>query len=360
LSTPTTTPPLTGAVDDGEGPGPRRPRWWLRVIGALCALALVAAAALWYGQRPDAIFPEGKAFSEPIADAPRLDPASADIAELLGDPERVPTMNLNEFGNPIYTADASTPRHDLVITRHGTEEGKWGNNVLAHQSVPIPEEVQASSGSDAKIVVIDHSTDQVFDLWRVERIGEQWQAEWGGIYPLEGDGSSHQSAYGDGPHHVPWPEPVSRGTGSGVSSLAGVIRASELAEGEIPHALVFSTDKPCGPANSGPFRWPATTTDGFIVDAPCIPQGARVRLDPSIDLDAVPGLTPVELMIGKALQKYGAYCIDGGGARMAFATEAARTDEHRATYDALDLSEDYHQLPNLPQEYTVLASWDGS
>jgi hypothetical protein len=54
---------------------PRRPRWWLRVIGALCALALVAAAALWYGQRPDAVFPEGKAFSEPIADAPRLDPA---------------------------------------------------------------------------------------------------------------------------------------------------------------------------------------------------------------------------------------------------------------------------------------------
>jgi hypothetical protein len=306
------------------------------------------------------IFPDGEAFNEPIDEAPKLDPATAEMEALLEDPQRPPTMNLNEFGNPIYVADASTPRYDLVVTRNGTEEGRWGNNVLADASVPIPPEVEPSSGSDAKIVIIDASTNQVFDLWRVERVGGRWQAEWGGIYPLDGTGSSLRSAYGTARYHVPWPEPVSRGTGSGISSLAGVIRAQELADGRIDHALVFSTDKPCGPANSGPYRWPATTTDGYVVDEPCIPQGARVQLDPTLDLDAMTELTPVERIVGKALQEFGAYCVDGGGSRMAFATEAARTPAQRAIYAGLALSDDYHGLPNLPREYTVLASWDGS
>lgn len=359
MSAPTTAPDTQGSPAKDRPATHRRRSWW-SWLGGVLVLVMTAAAGSWYLQREPVIFPEGRAFHDEIVDEPRLDLTSADVAALLADPDGRPTMNLNSYANPIYTADASTPRHDLTILRKGPDDGQWGDNELAHQPVPIPKDVEVSSGSDGKIVVIDPETDQVFDIWRAQKVGGQWQAEWGGVYPLGGDGSSHRSAYGEGRYHVPWPEPVSRGTGSGISSLAGVIRVEELAQGEIPHALAFSTNRSCGPANSGPYRWPATTTDGWVVSEPCIPQGGRIQLDPSLDLDAVSGLTRVERIIGKALQDYGAYAIDIGGARMAFATEAARSAEDRTVFAELNLADDFHMLEELPAHYRMLARWDGS
>lgn len=330
------------------------------VLGAsaLAAAGLVAVAVLW--PQDDRVFAAAAAFHERIVEGARLDPESQQMAALLAEPAQGPILNLNAFGNPVYTADASTSRHEVEVLRRGTEPGDWGDNVLAHERVPIPDGAEPATGSDGKLIIVDDSTGQVFDLWRAERVDGRWQAEWGGIYPLDGNGSSSQAAYGDGEHHVPWPQPLSRGTGSGLSSLAGVIRVSELEDGVIPHALAFSTDRACGPANSGPFRWPATTTDGTVEGQPCLPQGARVRLDPEIDLDALPQLTDTERAIGRALQDYGAYVSDRGGSRMAFAVEAARTAEDRSVLRELDLVDDYHPLPGLPMEFAVLASWDGS
>jgi hypothetical protein len=43
-----------------------------------------------------------------------------------------------------------------------------------------------------------------------------------------------------------------------------------------------------------------------------IPEGARVRLDPTLNLDRL-GLTPYERTIAEALQTYGMYLGDDGG-----------------------------------------------
>ncbi len=161
------------------------------------------------------------------------------------------------------------------------------------------------------------------------------------------------------PYTVPWPEPVSRATGSGISTLAGCIRLSEIAAGHIPHALVFASDISCGPANSGPYRWPATSTDGNRVGEVCIPQGARVQLDPSIDLNAISGITASELAVGRALQTYGAYNTDVSGSRMSFGFETP-TGGQVDPYPGLGLYE-YFAFEKLPwRSLRVLESWNST
>lgn len=343
-------------------PRPARPLRW--ALGLVAALAVAGTSAVALAPSDDAVFAAGRAFSEPVPEDPRLDPASDAIAALLGEPWLALTLNTGEYGQPVYEADADTPLHQVEVTRVGTDE--WGDNVLAHTRVPIPDDAVPSSGDDGKLVVVDRARDRVIDLWRAERTEDGWSAEWGGIYPLSGTGSSESSAYGDGPHHEEWPDPLSRGTGSGISSLAGLLRADELVEGEIDHALVFVTDRACGPPNAGPFRWPATTTDGWVTEGPCIEQGSRVQLDPSLDLESVPGITEVELLVGRALQEHGAYAVDIGGARMGVITEVARTPEQKAAYERLFgelglVHPDYQALRRIPLDRTrVLASWDGS
>jgi hypothetical protein len=258
----------------------------------------------------------------PIPAGARVDVNSAAVRAKVAEAGASRVALLYEFGNKIYHADASTPRYKLNIVNAGVT--KWGDNDLAYGTVPIPDGAVPGTGSDGKLVIVDHSTRKVYDLWQVFRSGSTWNVSWGGVYDLDGDGSSRNPAYGTGQWGVAWPKPLSRGTGSGMSTLAGTVKMSEIKAGVIPHALVFATDITCGPGQTGEFRWPATTTDGSRTSGTCIPEGARIQLDPSIDLTTIPGITKAELALGRALQTYGAYATDGGGSRISIGFEAPR------------------------------------
>src|SRR5204863_6919003 len=52
------------------------------------------------------------------------------------------------------------------------------------------------------------------------------------------------------------------------------------------------------------FSWPAQRTDGTVDDENAIPEGARFRLDPRLDLSKVP-MTPLVRMLAQAAQRYG-------------------------------------------------------
>ncbi|MGD9796239.1 MAG: hypothetical protein AB7V43_22460 [Acidimicrobiia bacterium] len=284
----------------------------------------------------------------------RLDPRNSAIAAALTAPGTIRTVNVTSFGVPVYEANASTPRYQLNV-RNGGTNGGWGVNDLMTGTVPIPDGAVQAPGSDAKMVIIDRAANKVYDLWAVQRDGNGWSAGWGGVYPLDGDGTSHNPGYQNG---VAWPNPVSRGTGSGISSLSGIITAREIEAGQINHALVFATDITCGPAQSGPFRFPATTTDGSG-SGNCVEEGTRVQLDPSIDLASIPGISKAELAVGRALQTYGAYVIDRGGSRMGFIAEMP-TAFSGNPYPAAGFSGDYNTLGRIPWSgLRVLASWNG-
>jgi hypothetical protein len=143
--------------------------------------------------------------------------------------------------------------------------------------------------------------------------------------------------------------------------LAGVIRVHEIEQGVISHALVMSIDNACKDV----FREPALKTDGTSTREDCTPRGARLQLHPGIDLGALPELTKAERAVARALQEYGVYVIDSGGAPMAISFELARdassASDPGAVYAAAGLAWDYYALSHVPwRRLRVLRQWDGS
>ena len=98
-----------------------------------------------------------------------------------------------------------------------------------------------------------------------------------------------------------------------------MIRVAEIRAGEIPHALAVESDTAC----AGTSWAPALKTDGESDRADCIPEGARLQLDPTIDVAAIPDITPGEVAVARALQSYGGYLIDRADTSLAIAFEVA-------------------------------------
>lgn len=313
---------------------PDADRW--RTVGAAWATETAPSPSpeAWerFGPTWGRPFTDASAWNTPIPSSPVLNPKSRAIAAFLG--RRPAIANLEQYGVPVFDADESTPRYSVACTR-------WLECDLEQGFVPIPEDATPAAGADGAMVVIDWSTRIAYEFYRAERRSDGgWTAGWGGVISVDGDGYK-----GDGPH-LP--------TGAGVSRLAGVVRAFEVAQGEIDHALVFSTDNACAHG----YRYPAAKTDGLSTRGDCIPEGSRVQLDPGIDVDGLPTASPAEKMIAKALQTYGAYAVDNGGARIAFIFEPPYTQPD--AYAAAGLTHDYASLPNIPwQRLRVLDQWDG-
>jgi hypothetical protein len=117
----------------------------------------------------------------------------------------------------------------------------------------------------------------------------------------------------------------------------------------LSHALVVSSNI-AGPG----FVGPATKSDGTnIAGVPTpIPEGYRIQLDPSIDVDAIPGITPAERVIAKTLQTYGAYVVDQGDATLAFVfqmePDATSTSNPGAVWTSAGLTWDYYDMADIP------------
>ncbi|MBI4260387.1 MAG: hypothetical protein HY658_07460 [Actinobacteria bacterium] len=186
----------------------------------------------------------------------------------------------------VFEAGPGTPRKTVRLT------AKWAPKRRIH-GVPIPSEAVPDPSGDGSLAIIDPTTGCEYDFWQFEKRPRGYRASWGNALPL---GSTGVFAKG------------LSARGSGFALPAGVIWPEELAAGRIEHALIFS------------YTWtsrqgavpPATETDGWSSKVGAIPEGARVQLDPSLDLDRLP-LSDHERTIARALQEYGMYLADTGG-----------------------------------------------
>ncbi|GJF07456.1 hypothetical protein PSD17_64030 [Pseudonocardia sp. D17] len=194
-------------------------------------------------------------------------------------------MSFKQWTVPIYYADASTPRHDVPLTEN------WGASVL--RNVPVPPNAKPDPSEDAHLSIVDRSTGCVYDFWGAKGGGSGLSASWGNAIPTNSNGIY----------------PGGMGSrGSGFSAAAGVITADELRRGVINHALVFAYPNT---KSGGPVA-PATKSDGRTGGGNALPEGARVRLDPSLNLASL-GLNKYELTIATAMQKYGMILGDTSG-----------------------------------------------
>lgn len=250
----------------------------------------------------------------PIVANPVLDPNSSSIAGVLTTSN--PGLSIVAYGTTIYRATAQTPRHATGAVGSGAgleivNTPEWGPNPLAGLTVPIdpswvgaPGYVQ-ESWKDAAAVIID-TNGRVFGLWQFE--------------PAAG-GRPHRVSFAGwswaGPTENVITDVSGNSVGAGFSRLAGILRRDEIESGEpIKHALVFAS-KHVRPST---VLAPAKKTDGAYTVGNgqgatllnSIPEAQRIQLNPAYNVDAT-SATPLVKRIAKAVQEYGAYCVDNGG-----------------------------------------------
>jgi hypothetical protein len=251
----------------------------------------------------------GRPFS---ADSPINQVIPADIRYKADGPQRVATLptagvSLLEWSRPIFDVDGSASKVRIWCYLTNPNYPSDTCNGLNNRAVPVPNGVFAQRGGDGHLTVIDHSTREIFDYWI-------WRDCFLILNPVN---ASYCPARGD----VGSIDGNGLGTSTNVAGIGGgTIRTYEIEQGYIDHALVFSTNNTCQNVR----YYPAQNHDGKNTADTCIPIGSRVQLDPSINVDAIPGITAMEKMVAKALQKYGAYCDDTGGI-FGFVVEFDRT-----------------------------------
>lgn len=316
-------------------------------IMALIALMLfVPAVASVRAEKPVSLpdfsdlklYSNDSPFNQPIAEDAEIDPKSKRYIKTFK--KAAPLLiNLKQYTAPVYIAGSSTPRYDVELPC-GLY---WEIGVTRLLDVPIPDWAEPGNDSDGVIppvgcgedsdqdnnmVVLDLDTRCEYDFWQMRQENGKWVASWGNAISMDSDGV--------------YPFGVST-RGSGFAFLGGFIWPDELKKGEISHALVFAYPytKAGGPVA------PATDSDGTVKSKTALPEGARLRLDPSLDLDAL-GLTPAEKAIAKALQVYGMYLVDNGGESGIGIYAVDPRSVLNNPYEGILPDEDYPELSGIP------------
>ena len=182
----------------------------------------------------------------------------------------------------------------------------------ALNSVPVPMYLHPSNGNDGVATILQPSTDKMWEFWQLHTEADGWHASWGGAMQNVSTSPGYFSS-------ASWPG-ASWNWGAGAASLpliAGLITVADLRSGQIDHALELELPNP----RAGTFALPAQRTDGQSTDPNSLPEGAHLRLDPTLNIDVL-NLPPVAAMIAKAAQRYG-IVITNTAANIAFQAEDA-------------------------------------
>jgi hypothetical protein len=206
-----------------------------------------------------------------------------------------PTINTVNYSAPVYTVPAGQKRVPVKLVG---DRVQWGAAVAAQLAagVPIPPGARPAWGTDRHMVVWQPATDTMWELWVADDSGGEWTAQWGGRM----NGVSRSPGYFYDPSGI---QPGA--TASSLPLVGGLITQADLKRGEINHALAMAIP------SSAYAVWtpPAQRTDGNNRSAPAIPAGARFRLDPRVDVDAL-DVPPFTRMLARAAQRYGIYVRD--------------------------------------------------
>jgi hypothetical protein len=200
-------------------------------------------------------------------------------------------------GSPTYYSQPGDPLYRLHCSR------PWGRCEIEDMPIAVPAGALPTGGlatkgndHDAQMTVIDQATGWEYDLWHVTRKppgGGTLAFGWGGRTRLDGTGLG------------------SGGVAAGYGNLAGLIRATELVEGRIDHALALEV-----PCVRGRAAYPAV---GRALS--CAQAGLPARNAPHLGARFQLVVSPRKLRrmpgwkrtIAAALERYGAYVSDTTG-----------------------------------------------
>lgn len=251
-----------------------------RVVALLGPVLAATVACTGAAAAPTAWWSQKSPFNRPVGALGRVDPLSTTWSEMLynaaGDAGL--WVNSDAWTTPVYHATRATPRVTVWIAN-------TGKKII----IPYASGWQPSPDTDSHLAVVDNDT--------------------GCDYEFQAFDPTHLTAHAEGTYriyrgsgaHVPTGH-----TGAALSLLAGLIRPWDVRSGVIRHALAFAA-----PVTAPTSVAPASSSDGRTPGG--IPEGTRFQLDPSYNLSAL-HLSPFQLMVARALQHYGMYLRDTGGA----------------------------------------------
>ncbi len=271
---------------------PTRAALILAVAAFGCACACADATAV-----PDRFFAAWSFWNKPLPARARLDPQSPALAGALASEvlsefrdRRGPWINTTAYSVPIYTVGPAQPTVAvrLVHSEEATLAAAW-------RAVPLPANAKPAAGSERLLVVWQPSADRMWEFRGLKHTKRGWTATWGGAIQHV---SSNRGAYG--PEAWSGARPWWGADGSSFAIAGGLITFADLARGRIDHALVMAMPN----VREAIYAAPAERTDGTSGSPLSMPEGAHLRLDPTLDLASL-HLPPLTLMIARAAQRYG-------------------------------------------------------
>jgi hypothetical protein len=159
---------------------------------------------------------------------------------------------------------------------------------------PVPPDAPIEAGSDRHVLVVQAGTCKLYELFDARRRhgGRNWTAGSGAFWDL----GSNALRTAD------W----TSADAAGLPILPGLVRYDEVASGAITHALRFTV-----PRTQAAYVWPARHMASSDTSPALPPMGVRFRLKASVDVSA---FSPTNKVILTALQRYGMFVADNGGA----------------------------------------------
>jgi hypothetical protein len=151
----------------------------------------------------------------------------------------------------------------------------------------------------------------------------EWHAAYGGLMT---DVSASPGYYRDrtGPAGEVLEQSNWGSAATGLPLASGLITRRDVERGSIDHAVSIGLDNSGADAilRAGQFAFPAQRTDGLSARPNSIPEGARLLLDPALDIDSLE-LSPLARMLAEAAQRYGLIVQDGSLATVVYAEDPA-------------------------------------
>ncbi len=198
------------------------------------------------------------------------------------------------WGQPIYWAKDGDPTYSIKQTQYAIPPE------LA--TMRIPRGAKPAPTSDAAMTVYDLERGYVVAMWHAvyNATTDSWSAGGAQVTYLNSNGLDSRIGGSDDSRNTG----TMRGNNGGVTA----VRYDEVAAGSLNHVLKIAA----GPEVSTLAVAPLTRSDGGSTDPNAPAQGTRMRIKPSVNLDAF-NLSPQARVIANAMQKYGVYIGDSGG-----------------------------------------------
>jgi len=226
------------------------------------------------------------------------DPNSTAMIEYIQADSRVPYLHLSGatsdggWGEPTYWVKSTDPIYDVNETQYELPP--------EFKSIRIPAGARPAGTRDSQMTLFDREAGAVYKLHHAIYNASKgtWSAGGGAYYYIASNGLAGRVDGADDLRNQ-----GHRGVPPGVHA----VRWDEIAAGRIDHALKIAINTP-----STSHVWPMWKSDGDSLDPDAPPQGARIRIRPSVDLSRF-DLSRSALVIATALQRYGAVIGDSSG-----------------------------------------------